>query len=104
MGQLIDDKMLERIERTGTALDPGDQEEMLRKFGLPADREAEYVVISGCVVMFMAIRVLKSLANIFDRAGFSCTFLAKEYCGRALRPPVYPCILALLPYISIRTG
>lgn len=80
MSHLVDEKMLKRIERTGTALDLGDRAEMIKKFGLPADREAENVVISGCLTMFMATRVLRSLVNIFDRAGLSYTFLSTEYC------------------------
>lgn len=80
MNSLIDQSMLDRINQNGCALDLGQRAGVLAEYGLPVDKQAENVIISGCLVMFMLPRVLKSLANILEKAGLSFTFLSREYC------------------------
>lgn len=80
MNSLIDRTMVDRIDATGCALDLGDRAGVLAESGLPVDTRAENVIISGCLVMFMLPRVLRSLAGILEKAGLSFTFLSREYC------------------------
>jgi hypothetical protein len=54
--------------------------EVLEKHGLPYDREAENVVISGCQVMYLLPQVIASLARVLEKGGMSYTFLSREYC------------------------
>jgi hypothetical protein len=81
MHSLIDQDMVERIRRTGNTLeDLPDRISVLQKHGFPYDREAENVIISGCIILSMLPLILGSLCRIFDKKGFSYTFLSKEYC------------------------
>ncbi len=81
MSGLIDERMVETIRETGNAaagLPP--RAEVLEKHGLPYDREAENVIVTGCQVLHLLPHVLASLARVLDRGGFSYTFLSREYC------------------------
>ncbi|MBC7254297.1 MAG: hypothetical protein H5T72_10070 [Actinobacteria bacterium] len=81
MHPLIDENMVRNILETGNAaagLPP--RVEVLEKHGLPYDREAENVVISGCQVMYLLPQVIASLAWVLERGGMSFTFLSREYC------------------------
>jgi hypothetical protein len=53
---------------------------VLEQKGLPYDRQAENVIVSGCQILSFLPHVLSSLARIYDRTGFSYTFLSKEIC------------------------
>ncbi len=81
MNPLIDEGMVESIRDSGnaaTGLPP--RVEVLEKNGLPYDREAENVIVTGCQVLYLLPRVLSSLARVLERGGFSYTFLSREYC------------------------
>ncbi len=80
MGNLIDREMVERIRKEGVAREMGDRIEILNDYGFPVDKEAENVIISGCLVMFSMTQILRSLANVLEQSGVSFTFLSKEYC------------------------
>ncbi|MBC7076470.1 MAG: hypothetical protein H5T98_10515, partial [Syntrophomonadaceae bacterium] len=78
MHPLIDENMVRNILETGNAasgLPP--RVEVLEKHGLPYDREAENVVISGCQVMYLLPQVIASLARVLERGGMSFTFLSR---------------------------
>jgi Cysteine-rich domain len=77
----IDDRAVERIRSTGNGLENlPDRKTVLEEKGLPYDRRAQNVVISGCQILSFLPHVVSSLARIYDRKGFSYTFLSKEYC------------------------
>lgn len=83
MNPLIDKKMVETIRATGNpSEDLPERTKVMEEYGLPYDRKAENVVVSGCQIMAadMFQPKLASLARIFDQTGFSYTFLSKEYC------------------------
>ncbi len=81
MHPLIDQKTVERIRSTGNGLEGlPDRRAVLEEYGLPYDRPAENVIISGCQILPFLPHVLSSLARIYDGAGFSYTFLSTEYC------------------------
>jgi hypothetical protein len=81
MHPLIDDKTVATIRETGNA-DAGMTQriEILEKWGLPYDRPADNVIISGCQIPFLIPHVLQQYARILDRCDVSYTFLSKEYC------------------------
>ncbi len=81
MHPLIDERAVELIRLTGNGLEGlPDRKALLEEKGLPHDRHAENVIISGCQILSFLPHVLSSLASIYDRRGFSYTFLSKEYC------------------------
>jgi hypothetical protein len=81
MHPLIDERSVELIRATGNGLEGlPDRKTVLEDKGLPYDRRAENVIISGCQILSFLPHVLSSLASIYDRRGFSYTFLSKEYC------------------------
>lgn len=81
MHPLIDQGMVRNIMDTGNALSGfPPRAEILERHGLPCDRPAENVVISGCQILHLMPRALVSLARILDKGGFSYTFLSREYC------------------------
>jgi hypothetical protein len=81
MHDLIDGNMVETIRSSGnTAAGLPPRIEVLEKHGLPYDREAENVIVSGCQILYLLPQVLASLARVLDRGGFSYTFLSREYC------------------------
>ncbi len=81
MNPLIDQNMVDRIRRTGNTLDDlPDRLSFLQQLGLPFDKEADNVIISGCIVLSTLPHVLRSLCRILDKGAFSYTFLSKEYC------------------------
>ncbi len=81
MHPLIDPKAVELIRATGNGLENlPDRKSVLEEKNLPYDRPAENVIISGCQILSFLPQVLSSLASIYDRRGFSYTFLSKEYC------------------------
>ncbi len=81
MHPLIDSNAVEHIRATGNAFETlPDRKSILEEKGLPYDRPAENVIISGCQILSFLPHVLSSLAAIYDRRGFSYTFLSKEYC------------------------
>ena len=89
MHSLIDQKTVETIRTTGgTSRNLPDRTGILERYGLPYDRHAENLIISGCQVLPLLPHVLASLARLFDRTGFSYTFLSREYCcGNLLYRP-----------------
>jgi len=81
MHDLIDAGMVETIRNSGnmaTGLPP--RVEILDKHGLPYDREAENVIVSGCQILYLLPHMLSSLARVLDGGDFSYTFLSREYC------------------------
>ncbi len=81
MHPLIDPEAVERIRSTGNGLpNLPDRRSVLEENGLPYDRPAENVIISGCQILPFLPHILSSLARIYDRTGFSYTFLSREYC------------------------
>jgi len=81
MHPLIDERAVELIRSTGNGLKGlPDRKTVLEDKGLPYDRQAENVIISGCQILSFLPHVLSSLASIYDRQGFSYTFLSREYC------------------------
>lgn len=81
MHPLIDERAVELIRSTGNGLEGlPDRKTVLEEKGLPYDRQAENVIISGCQILSFLPHVLSSLASIYDRRGFSYTFLSKEWC------------------------
>lgn len=81
MHPLIDKNMVDTIRTTGkTNENLPDRVNILREHGLPYDRHAENVIISGCQILSMLPRILCSLVRLFDQSSFSYTFLSEEYC------------------------
>ncbi len=81
MPALIDNDMVETIHSTGkTRGSLPDRVPILQQYDLRYDRPADNAVITGCEVLSVLPDVLSVLARLFDRAGFSYTFLSKEYC------------------------
>jgi hypothetical protein len=81
MNPLIDENMVETIRSTGNAYESmPDRAEVMERYGLPYDREAENVIVTGCQLLAALPQVLRSLANILQRGGLSFTFLSREYC------------------------
>jgi Cysteine-rich domain len=81
MHNLIDEHMVQTIRSTGKTRESlPDRVPILRQYDLPFDRRATNVVITGCQILAMLPKVLATLARLFDRAGFSYTFLSREYC------------------------
>jgi hypothetical protein len=81
MHPLIDEQTVETIRATGkTSESIPDRIPILQQYGLPFDRQAENVVITGCQILSALPKVLSSLAHLFDRGNLSYTFLSKEYC------------------------
>jgi hypothetical protein len=78
---LINPKMVETIRTTGkTSENLPDRVEVLERYGLPYDRPAENAIITGCQILSSLPQVISALARLFDRKGFSHTFLSQEYC------------------------
>jgi Fe-S oxidoreductase len=81
MHPLIDEQAVERIRTTGNGLEGlPDRKTLLEERGLPYDRQAENVIVSGCQILSFLPHMLCSLARIYDRTGFSYTFLSQEVC------------------------
>lgn len=81
MHPLIDENMVETIRTSGnTAAGLPARIEVLEQHGLPYDREADNVIVSGCQVLYLLPQVLSSLARVLEHGDFSYTFLSKEYC------------------------
>lgn len=80
MKAFINHAMIALINKGGTASDIGDRIDVLLKNGLPVDKNADNVIISGCLSIFMYPHVFRSLSNVLEKCGSSFTFLSKEYC------------------------
>ncbi len=81
MHPLIDPKMVQSIDTTGKAFETlPDRVTVLEAHGLPYDRQAENVIVSGCIVLSTLPGILRSLCRILDSGGLSYTFLSREYC------------------------
>jgi Fe-S oxidoreductase len=81
MHPLIDREMWERIRETGQALAGlPPREQALERLGLPVDRPAEDVLITGCNIIHLLPGEISALAGLMERAGRSFTLLAREYC------------------------
>ena len=81
MHPLINEDMVENIRNTGNAAaDLPPRVEILEKHGLPYDREAENVIVTGCQILYLLPQVLSSLARVLQRGDSSYTFLSREYC------------------------
>lgn len=90
MHPLIDQKTVEYIRATGNTSETlPERVPILEQYGIPFDRSAENVVITGCQILSALPKSLATLARLLDRGGMSYTFLAKEYCcGNYLYRPV----------------
>ncbi len=81
MNSLIDAGMVELIRSTGNfTKDMPDRGKALESLGLPCDRPAENVILTGCQNVKLLPHVLVKLARILDRGKMSYTFLSREYC------------------------
>ncbi|MBW2053184.1 MAG: hypothetical protein JRI85_13215 [Deltaproteobacteria bacterium] len=81
MHELIDKDMVDTIRTTGkTNKSLPDRIDVLEEYGLPYDRQAENIIISGCQILAALPHVLKSFAGLLDRDNFSYSFLSEEYC------------------------
>lgn len=81
MHPLINRSMVENILSIGkTSPDLPDRVPILEAYGLPYDKPAENVVISGCQILPSLPHLLAPLARIFTLRGLSYTFLSTEYC------------------------
>lgn len=81
MHPLIDEAMVEVIRTTGKGLEQlPERKEILEAHGLPCDRQADNVILSGCQILSLLPHILCSLARIYDQGNFSYTFLSTEYC------------------------
>jgi hypothetical protein len=81
MHNLIDPNIVDAIRETGNASrDLPERVKILAEQGLPYDRPADEVIITGCMVLSAMPGVFRSLADILERKGLSYTFLSKEYC------------------------
>jgi hypothetical protein len=81
MHPLINEDMVALIRATGKTIKTlPDREEVLDQYGLPYDRDAETVIITGCQILSTLPEILSSLARVLDLKGRSYTFLSKEYC------------------------
>lgn len=81
MHPLIDERAVELIRSSGNGLvGLPDRRAVLEEKGLPFDKQADNVIISGCQILSFLPHVLACLARIYDRQGFSYTFLSTEYC------------------------
>jgi hypothetical protein len=89
MHPMIDARAVELIRSTGNGLEGlADRRAVLAEWNLVCDRPAENVIISGCQIPSFLPQMLSSLAHVYDRKGFSYTFLSKEYCcGNLLYRP-----------------
>ena len=81
MHELLDQHMVDTINRTGNTYERmPDRATILEAHGLPYDRPAENVIITGCQMLGAIPQVLLSLSRVLDRAAVSHTFLSLEYC------------------------
>jgi Cysteine-rich domain len=81
MNPLIDESMVETIRSTGnTAAGLPPRIDVLEKYGLPYDHEAENVIVTGCQVLYLLPHIISSLVRVLERGGLSYTFLSREYC------------------------
>jgi Fe-S oxidoreductase len=81
MNQLIDENMVELIRSSGNTFEhTPERKGILEENSLPYDRPAENVIVTGCQLLALLPDVLRTLARLYDRAGFSYTFLSREYC------------------------
>lgn len=81
MNPLIDENMVELIRSSGNTFEhTPDRKGILEENDLPYDRPAENVIVSGCQLLALLPNVLRALARLYDRTGFSYTFLSREYC------------------------
>ena len=71
--------MVDNIRTEGSSIGKrNDRIKILYKYNLKYDQKAENIIITGCVVISMLPKVIKSLANIFAKKGLSYSFLSKE--------------------------
>ena len=81
MGQMTNEELMRKIQQEGTIFDVTEQRSLLLKSGMgfPVDKEAEWVVITGCynLLLFTPVYTFGKLLKAF---GVDYTFLAKEYC------------------------
>jgi hypothetical protein len=81
MSKLIDQTMVDNIRTEGCSIGKADDRiKILEKYNLPYDQKAENIIITGCVIISLLPKVIKSLTNIFHKKGLSYSFLSKEYC------------------------
>lgn len=81
MHELINSQIVECIRKTGkTSPELPDRIPILNKYGLPYDRPAENVLISGCQVLPAMPEHILPLTRLFEKKGLSYTMLSTEYC------------------------
>ncbi len=81
MHSLIDANMVKTIRATGNASDTlPTRTDVLERHGLPYDRTADNVIITGCQILGAMPQVLKDLVAILAQGGVTYTFLSKEFC------------------------
>ncbi|MBI9075266.1 MAG: hypothetical protein JEZ02_07640 [Desulfatibacillum sp.] len=91
MHTLIDKETVKLIRQTGaTFANAPNRKTLLEELGLPCDQPAENVIVTGCQVLPGLPKALQALARVYDRAGFSYTFLSEEYCcgNNVYRPAI----------------
>jgi len=97
------EKMVEHIREYGVYHARGKErnKNLFEGIGCPADKKAEYVLLSGCMPPLDTPSIFSALKNFLDHYGVSYTFLSKEYCCGWL-PLVQPAIMAKKDEDSIK--
>jgi len=77
---MIDEKAVENIQTYGVYQDSGTgrNKVLFEDLGLNADKEAEYVIIAGCVQPEGMPHAFSALKNVFERLQINYTFLSKD--------------------------
>ena len=78
---MINEKLVENIRQYGTFRDDGSgKRRVLDDIGYPVGKQADYVIIMGCVQPESMPHVVRDFKTLLDRLGVSYTLLSKEYC------------------------
>jgi len=89
------EKTVENIRAYGVYHDTGAKRHrvLAAEIGLPLDRKAEYVFLSGCLPPETMPQVFEALKGLLDRFEVTYTFLSKELCCGWL-PLLQPLVMA----------
>ena len=78
---MIDQKLVENIRNHGSGKDFGEgRRRVLEDVGFRMDRQAEYVIITGCFNPEGMPHVFRALKELLEHLRIDYTVLAREYC------------------------